>query len=136
MAVPGGELTDLERKAVDFLLLANEGRGYEALGSFAPGCIHHNPFYAGTMEILALAMSTAALSQRTRPLPERWDRLEIKHVVSSRDVVSVHTHLRGEDPHRGILQAHFFRFQDGRIVEYWDIRQVVPPDSPNPNGPI
>jgi predicted SnoaL-like aldol condensation-catalyzing enzyme len=129
-------LADHEKVALEFLRLVSEGRAHEALDSCTPDCRHHNPFFVGDMEVLALGLSAAALTQRSRPTGERLNQLDLKHVISTPDLVVVHSHLHGLEASGGILQAHIFRFEDGRIAEYWDIRQVLPLNSPNSNGPI
>jgi predicted SnoaL-like aldol condensation-catalyzing enzyme len=129
-------LADHEKVALEFLRLVSEGRATEALDACTPDCKHHNPFFVGNMEVLALGLSAAALTQRTRPAGERLNQLDLKHVISTPDLVVVHSHFHGLDAKGGILQAHIFRFEDGRIAEYWDIRQVLPLNSPNTNGPI
>jgi predicted SnoaL-like aldol condensation-catalyzing enzyme len=34
----------------------------------------------------------------------------------------------------GIAVVHIFRFEKGRIIEMWDISQLLPVDSPNRLG--
>lgn len=33
-----------------------------------------------------------------------------------------------------IAVVHLFKFKDGKVVELWDLGQVIAPDSPNENG--
>ncbi|MDG7008526.1 MAG: hypothetical protein JRN06_09845 [Nitrososphaerota archaeon] len=50
-------------------------------------------------------------------------------------MVAVHTELLGSGSNPGaggLRQVHLFRFGRGdKIVEYWDITQMVMPDMPN-----
>ncbi|WP_329118880.1 nuclear transport factor 2 family protein [Streptomyces sp. NBC_01465] len=61
-------------------------------------------------------------------------RLDIKRVVAEGDMVVTHSHLilRPGEPGRAL--ADFFRLEDGKVVEHWDVIQEVPAESANPNG--
>jgi len=48
--------------------------------------------------------------------------------------VAVLSHLRREQADIDIAVVHILRFSGGRIVEMWDVGQVVPKDSPNALG--
>jgi predicted SnoaL-like aldol condensation-catalyzing enzyme len=42
--------------------------------------------------------------------------------------------LKQDDP--GMTVVHIFRFQNGKIIEMWDVGQEIPHDSPNVDGAI
>ena len=62
-------------------------------------------------------------------------KLVIRQVLADGDFVAVHTQIAGSKPKEGGLrQVHLFRFQGDRIVEYWDVTQMIPENAPNAEG--
>ena len=61
-------------------------------------------------------------------------RFEIKRVIADGDIVVTHSRmtLSDEQPQRAV--ADFFRLEDGRVVEHWDVIQEIPETSANDNG--
>ena len=57
--------------------------------------------------------------------------LEIKRVVGEGDIVVTHGLIKtsAEDP--GAVAADFFRLENGKIVEHWDVVQPFPQTSAN-----
>ena len=96
-------------------------------------CRQHNPYVRGGMEALFESMSQVQQQQPSYADPE----LSIKNVISEEDFVVAHSELLNSksDPKKGGLrQAHIFRFgSDNKIVEYWDLTQMIDPNKmPNP----
>jgi predicted SnoaL-like aldol condensation-catalyzing enzyme len=60
--------------------------------------------------------------------------LDIKRVIAEGDMVATHSHLTLEPGQRGRALADFFRLEDGKVVEHWDVIQEVPEVTVNPNG--
>lgn len=60
-------------------------------------------------------------------------RLSIKRVIAEGDLVALHVHavLVPGDPGAAIVDM--FRFEDGRIVEHWDVIQRIPEKAANSN---
>jgi predicted SnoaL-like aldol condensation-catalyzing enzyme len=61
-------------------------------------------------------------------------RLEIKRVIAEGDMVATHSHLILEPGQPGRALADFFRLDNGKVVEHWDVIQKVPKTAANPNG--
>jgi predicted SnoaL-like aldol condensation-catalyzing enzyme len=59
---------------------------------------------------------------------------EIKAAFADGDFVILHVHTVREPGQRGNAIAEFFRLEDGKIVEHWDVIQPVPERSANGNG--
>jgi len=114
--------------AVSFLKMAASGKVQEAYSKFVgEGFRHHNPFFEGSAESLQAGMEANA-SQN----PDK--ALDVKHVIAEGDLVAVHSHMQQKPGERGAAVVHIFRFQNGRIVELWDLGQPVPEESPNQFG--
>jgi predicted SnoaL-like aldol condensation-catalyzing enzyme len=58
---------------------------------------------------------------------------EIKRTLAQNDLVAVHSYMNliGEGPGNAVMD--FFRLEDGKIVEHWDVVQAVPEKSANSN---
>lgn len=114
--------------AVAFLEMASGGEVHEAYSQFVgSGFKHHNPFFEGTAEALATGME-----ENARQYPNK--KIEVKRVVAEGDFVVVHSHVRLEPNSQGAAVVHIFRFENGRIVELWDVGQPVPQDMQNQHG--
>lgn len=61
-------------------------------------------------------------------------QLDIKRVIAEGDLVVTHSHLMLAPGEPGRALADYFRLQDGKVVEHWDVIQDVPTESANNNG--
>jgi predicted SnoaL-like aldol condensation-catalyzing enzyme len=64
-------------------------------------------------------------------------KLEIKRVIAEGDLVATHSHLDlepGNPENPGRALADFFRLEDGKVVEHWDVIEDIPTTSANNNG--
>jgi len=57
--------------------------------------------------------------------------LDIKRAVGEGDLVATHGLLKTSPEDRGTAAADFFRLEDGKIVEHWDVLQPVPETAAN-----
>jgi predicted SnoaL-like aldol condensation-catalyzing enzyme len=60
-------------------------------------------------------------------------RLEFKRIIAEGDYVAVHSHLKAKPGDRGEAVVDIFRVEDGKLVEHWDVVQVVPERAANRN---
>jgi predicted SnoaL-like aldol condensation-catalyzing enzyme len=61
----------------------------------------------------------------------------VKHLLVDGDTIAAHTELlfnKSNPTEGGLRQVHLFRFEDNKIVEYWDITQMITKDMPNAAG--
>ena len=115
-----------KEKAISFLTLAGTGMVQEAYDAYmSPDFIHHNQYFAGDRESLKVAMEEA---HQNRPNTG----IEVKKVYEEGLTVITHSHVVKTDME--IAVVHIFRFEEGKIVELWDLGQVMDANSPNENG--
>ena len=114
--------------AVSFLKMAASGKVQEAYSKFVgEGFRHHNPFFEGSAESLQAGMQANALQNPGKVL-------DVKRVIAEGELVAVHSHVQQKPGERGAAVVHIFRFENGRIVELWDLGQPLPDESPNQFG--
>ena len=114
--------------AVTFLQMATRGDVREAYSQFVgSGFKHHNPYFEGSADTLM-----AAMEENARANPNKT--LDVKRTIAEGDLVAVHSHVRQTPDDLGAAVVHLFRFEEGRIVELWDLGQPVPKESPNQHG--
>jgi predicted SnoaL-like aldol condensation-catalyzing enzyme len=111
----------------DFLQLAIAGKAKDGIRFFAVDCKHHNPFFPAGMGALTAAMAGAAEQPS-------GGTLTVEHLLADGDLIAAHTALRNMTGEAVFAQVHLFRFSGDKIVEYWDITQPVPANSPNSDG--
>ena len=114
--------------AVQFLELAVAGRIDEAYERFVDMTgKHHNPYFPAGFPALKQAMI-----ENHAQFPDK--RIAVKHIIAEGDMVATHSRVTLNPGDKNIAVVHLFRFQGGRIVEFWDIGQPIEPDSPNRDG--
>jgi len=114
--------------AISFLQLAASGKVREAYSKFVgAGFRHHNPFFEGSAESLRAGMEENAQQNPNKVM-------EVKRAIAEGEFVVVHSHVRQKPADLGAALVHIFRFEDGLIVELWDLGQPVPQESPNQYG--
>ena len=56
---------------------------------------------------------------------------DIKRAVAEGDLVVTHSLLKTSPGDRGTAVADFFRLEDGKVVEHWDVLQPIPESGAN-----
>ena len=118
----------------EYFDLIMAGKYRDGLRFFAPDCVTHNPYVAGSVEKLTEAMIAAA-GDMAGQAPNA--AFKVSHLLVDGNLVAAHTELLNDpsDPGRGGLrQVHLFRFAGDKIVEYWDVTQQILPSLPNAAG--
>ena len=126
-------MSDVERNkqvVVDYYQTAFGGNPQKAIADhFGPTYVQHNPDAQDGPEAFIGFV--------------KWLRgeypnvqLHIKRVIAEGDLVATHAHLdlEPENPdNRGRALADFFRLDDGKVVEHWDVIQDIPEKPANDN---
>ena len=61
--------------------------------------------------------------------------IDVKRVFADGDFVITHSRVvRGDPSEQDVAVVHIFRFDDDKVVELWDVGQLLIRDSPNENG--
>jgi predicted SnoaL-like aldol condensation-catalyzing enzyme len=56
---------------------------------------------------------------------------DIKRTVAEGELVALHSLLKTSPEDRGTAVADFFRLEDGKVVEHWDVLQPMPESAAN-----
>ena len=108
--------------------MASSGKVSEAYAKFVGADFrHHNPFFEGSAKSLQ-----AGMEENARQNPNKI--FEVKRVIAEGDLVVTHSHVRQKLEDLGAAVVHIFRFENGKIVELWDLGQPIPDTSANKNG--
>ena len=114
--------------AISFLKLAASGKVDEAYSKFVgQGFKHHNAFFEGSTESLQAGMKENAIQNPNK-------LFEVKHAIAEGDFVVTHSYVQQKPNDLGAAVVHIFRFENGKIIELWDLGQPIPAESPNQYG--
>jgi predicted SnoaL-like aldol condensation-catalyzing enzyme len=124
-------MSDLEKNkevVIDYYQTAFAGNPQKAIADhFGERYIQHNPDAADGPEAF-----TAFVNWLRGEYPQLT--LDIKRVLADADMVVTHSHLVLEPGTPGRALADFFRLENGKVVEHWDVIQDVPEKAANSNG--
>jgi predicted SnoaL-like aldol condensation-catalyzing enzyme len=127
---PAAKLTDKPAGiiAIEFLDLAfNQKKVDEAVNKYlAAPYTQHNPQVPDGVE-----GARVALSGFMQAVPGY--RYDFKRVLVDGDFVVVHSRVTTGPADRGSALVDIFRVADGKLVEHWDVQQVVPETAANTN---
>ncbi|WP_421385208.1 nuclear transport factor 2 family protein [Bacillus salacetis] len=122
------KMSKQKETAVSFLQMAASGKVREAFEMYTTRrFFHHNAYFKGDAETIMIAMQENAEQNPNKAF-------EVKRTIEEGDTVAVHSHVKQNQGDTGAVVVHIFRFEEGKIVEMWDIGQPIPSDSPNEHG--
>lgn len=117
-----------KESAIAFLTMVAHGNIRDAYEKFiSMKFIHHNQYFQGDRQSLMLAMKEASKANPNK-------KLEIKKIFEDGDIVITVSHVQQNPDDIGSAVVHIFRFEDGQVVELWDLGQPIVKNSPNENG--
>ncbi len=129
-------IKEADRKNIitEYFKFLGIGKFKEGLRFFAPDCKTHNLFTSGSIEALTDAMIAASkdLSAQSSGM-----EFKVRQLLADGDFVAAYINVlndKSKPGEGGLRQMHLFRFEDDKIVEYWDITQQIMPNMPNAGG--
>ncbi|MGE3608390.1 MAG: ester cyclase [Bacteriovoracaceae bacterium] len=128
MFVYGGVEKNKEIVVQFYELAFNKHRPVEAVKKYVSHkYVQHSPNIAdGEMALLEY------LKGRIQENPK--SKVEIKHVIAEDDLVVLHLLSKKNKNDRGEAIIDIFKVKDSKIVEHWDVSQLVPEKTKNDNS--
>jgi len=118
--------TNLKLIAIDFLKGAAFGNIEKVFKEHvSTSFIHHNQYFEGTREALMEAMKEDHLKNPNTDF-------EVKFCYQDNNTIIVHSLVTKE--RMQIAVVHIAKFDQDKIVELWDLGQVISEETPNKNG--
>jgi predicted SnoaL-like aldol condensation-catalyzing enzyme len=128
-ALEGGPVSDVENNKQTVIayynMAFNERKPAEAAQKYGgPHYIQHNPQAPDGFEAFVGFVEGFA-----EQFPQM--SLEIKRALAEGDMVVTHSLLKTSPEDLGTAVADFFRLEDGKVVEHWDVVQPIPESAAN-----
>ena len=114
--------------ATEFITKCAHGHSAEAFSLHAhPDFKHHNPHTPADVNALIAGMKSTG---------ETYPHLQfhIQHMVEEKNMVVIQSKLQFTPGSKPLALFHMFRFEDGKIIELWDVGQQEPDEVVNING--
>lgn len=123
-------LTERNRKLIVAFsdLFYRQKKVREAFETYvAPDYVQHNPQIADGRDAAIAALASMFAS------PERT--FTVRRILVDGDLAAIHVQVAAPTPPgtRGAAVVDLYRIKDGRIVEHWDVIQLIPASAPNPH---
>ncbi len=117
-------------KVLKFFQLLTEQKVNEAFDTYVSEQFkHHNQHTKAGRKALLEGMRDAH-----HQFPDMT--ITTKHIVEDGNNVMAHSLVKMNPDHSGFVCAHIFRFQNDKIVEFWDLATPVLEESINNDGPF
>jgi predicted SnoaL-like aldol condensation-catalyzing enzyme len=119
-----------KKLVLDFYDLAfNQHEPVKAAEKFlAPEYIQHNPYVATGRMAFIEAFKKMLLDEK-----EKQSKNIFKRTIAEGDLVVLHSHKIRFEGDRGVAGVDIFRVKNGKIIEHWDVNQVIPEKSEHSN---
>ena len=120
--------TPIKTIAIEFLRMAAAGQVREAFRlHVADSFRHHNPYFGGDREALLEAMEQSSAAEPNKTF-------EVHQAIADAETVAVHSHLKRAATRHEYAVVHILKFEDGKIIEMWDVAQEIPSEPANECG--
>ncbi len=117
-----------KESAVEFLIMCAAGSVREAYEKYVDVRFkHHNAYFKSDRASLMEAMQKSADEEPNKAF-------RVVQTFVSDDRVAVFSHLQRAQGNTSYAVVHILRFENGKVIEMWDVGQEVPQDSPNELG--
>ncbi len=117
-----------KESAVEFLIMCATGSVREAYEKHVDARFtHHNAYFKSDRASLMEAMQKSADEEPNKAF-------RVMQTIASDDTVAVFSHLQRAQDDISYAVVHILRFDNGKVIEMWDVGQEVPKDSPNELG--
>lgn len=119
-------MTSHQKNTIDFLQKVAFGHIDAAFNTYvSKDFIHHNQYFEGSRDALIQAMKE---DHQSNPNTD----FEVKYCYQDGDTVIAHSLVTKERMQIAVI--HIAKFDQDKIVELWDLGQVISDETPNKNG--